>query len=150
MKSTKRSSGYLKVAHLHTHTYKIIIITFTTHPLGTFTITMNGISSRLFVIYRKQPTITALFTFMLFTSEVYILVLFKYHPFNSTLLLFQHLQSIHSKTCDTLSVTETPLINTFLWAPCEIDIFTSKLATNDLSTCRHQAIFWRRCQGSKR
>ena len=122
-----------------THTLiRLLFDTFTTHSLGTFTITMNWISPRLFVICRKQPTITALFTFMLFTSEVYILVLFKYNSFNSTSLLFQHLQSIHSKTCDTLSVTETPLINTFLWAPCGIDIFTSKLATNDLCTCRHQ------------
>ena len=35
-------------------------------------------------------------------------------------------------------------------APCGIDIFISKLATNDLCTCSHQAIFWRRCRGAKR
>ena len=100
---------------------------------------MNWISLRLFVICRKQPIITALFTFMLFTSKVYIFILFKYNSFNSTSPSFQHLQSIHSKTCDTLSVTETPFINTFLWAPCGIDIFTSKLATNNLCTWRHHA-----------
>ena len=35
-------------------------------------------------------------------------------------------------------------------APCGIDIFISKLATNDLYTCSHQAIFWRRYRGAKR
>ena len=42
------------------------------------------------------------------------------------------------------------LLDFSLPAPCGIDIFISKLATNDLCTCSHQAIFWRRCRGAKR
>ena len=50
----------------------------------------------------------------------------------------------------TFSVFNSRVIRLQPPAPCGIDIFISKLATNDLCTCSHQAIFWRRCRGAKR
>ena len=85
----------------YTYIYKIIIVTFIIHPPGTVTITMNWISLRLLLPSAgNNKQAKPFFIFMLFISEVYILVLFKSIAFNQNPFLFQHLQSIHSKTCD--------------------------------------------------
>ena len=69
---------------------------------------------------------------MLFIPEVYILVLFKYIQFDPNFILFPSLKLFTRRPVTTLSVTETSFINPYLWAPCGIDIYTSKLAENDL------------------
>ena len=97
----------------------MLFITFTTHPLGTFTITMNWIPPRLFVILQETTTTTSLFTFMLFTSEVYILVLFKYNSFNSTsffisTLAVNSLEDLWHFGCDRDSIHKHFLLS-FLW-----------------------------------
>ena len=70
-----------------------------------------------------------------------------------------HKHSTHFRALSCLEVNTTPSVHqwiatrgiqiitsSFLW----IDTLILKLATNDLCTCSHQAIFSRRCRGAQR
>src|SRR5215216_6635104 len=69
---------------------------------------------------------------------------YRFTQYSNFILLLRTLFSI------SIVVFNSKVIRLQTPAPCGIDIFILKLATNDLCTCSHQAIFWRHCRGAKR